>query len=127
MSRAIAFRRRAYLVGWVEVRNPTTTSLSYVGFHPISDVGFHPTYPVVGFHPTYMAYMSGGEKSLTALQPYRPSPFYAFDEVDMFFDGANVELLAKMIKGEAEQAQFIVVSLRRPMMEASQQTWGHTS
>ncbi|CDM93436.1 conserved protein of unknown function [Limnospira indica PCC 8005] len=34
VSRAIAFRRRAYLVGWVEVRNPTTTSLSYVGFHP---------------------------------------------------------------------------------------------
>ncbi|MBE9074373.1 chromosome segregation protein SMC, partial [Microcystis sp. LEGE 08355] len=41
--------------------------------------------------------MSGGEKSLTALsfifslQRYRPSPFYAFDEVDMFLDGANVE------------------------------------
>ncbi|MDT9234416.1 chromosome segregation protein SMC [Limnospira sp. PMC 917.15] len=76
--------------------------------------------------------MSGGEKSLTALsfifalQRYRPSPFYAFDEVDMFLDGANVERLAKMIKGQAEQAQFIVVSLRRPMMEASQRTIGVT-
>jgi chromosome segregation protein len=76
--------------------------------------------------------MSGGEKSLTALsfifalQRYRPSPFYAFDEVDMFLDGANVEKLSKMIKKQASQAQFIVVSLRRPMIEASQQTIGVT-
>ncbi|MEB3882336.1 chromosome segregation protein SMC [Lyngbya sp. CCY1209] len=79
-----------------------------------------------------LASMSGGEKSLTALsfifalQRYRPSPFYAFDEVDMFLDGANVERLAKMIKQQAEQAQFIVVSLRRPMMEASERTIGVT-
>ena len=76
--------------------------------------------------------MSGGEKSLTALsfifalQRYRPSPFYAFDEVDMFLDGANVERLAKMIKRQAEQAQFIVVSLRRPMIESAQRTIGVT-
>jgi chromosome segregation protein len=76
--------------------------------------------------------MSGGEKSLTALsfifalQRYRPSPFYAFDEVDMFLDGANVERLAKMIKQQAQQAQFIVVSLRRPTIEASDRTIGVT-
>ncbi|MDJ0598160.1 MAG: chromosome segregation protein SMC [Crocosphaera sp.] len=76
--------------------------------------------------------MSGGEKSLTALsfifalQRYRPSPFYAFDEVDMFLDGANVERLSKMIQKQAQQAQFIVVSLRRPMIEASQRTIGVT-
>ncbi|SKB14824.1 Chromosome partition protein Smc [Planktothrix sp. PCC 11201] len=76
--------------------------------------------------------MSGGEKSLTALsfifalQKYRPSPFYAFDEVDMFLDGSNVERLARMIKSQTEQAQFLVVSLRRPMMEASQRTIGVT-
>lgn len=76
--------------------------------------------------------MSGGEKSLTALsfifalQRYRPSPFYAFDEVDMFLDGANVEKLARMIQHQAQQAQFIVVSLRRPMIEASERTIGVT-
>jgi chromosome segregation protein len=76
--------------------------------------------------------MSGGEKSLTALsfifalQRYRPSPFYAFDEVDMFLDGANVEKLSKMIQQQAKSAQFIVVSLRRPMIEASQRTIGVT-
>jgi chromosome segregation protein len=76
--------------------------------------------------------MSGGEKSLTALsfifslQRYRPSPFYAFDEVDMFLDGANVEKLSKMIRHQAQQAQFIVVSLRRPMIESSERTIGVT-
>ncbi|NET33909.1 MAG: chromosome segregation protein SMC [Cyanothece sp. SIO1E1] len=79
-----------------------------------------------------LASMSGGEKSLTALsfifslQRYRPSPFYAFDEVDMFLDGANVERLSRMIKHQSQQAQFIVVSLRRPMIEASQRTIGVT-
>ncbi len=76
--------------------------------------------------------MSGGEKSLTALgfifslQKYRPSPFYAFDEVDMFLDGANVEKLSRMVKKQARSAQFIVVSLRRPMIEASERTIGVT-
>jgi chromosome segregation protein len=79
-----------------------------------------------------LASMSGGEKSLTALsfifslQRYRPSPFYAFDEVDMFLDGANVERLARMIKQQAQDAQFIVVSLRRPMIESAQRTIGVT-
>jgi len=76
--------------------------------------------------------MSGGEKSLTALsfifslQKYRPSPFYAFDEVDMFLDGANVEKLSRMVKKQAQGAQFLVVSLRRPMIEASERTIGVT-
>lgn len=79
-----------------------------------------------------LASMSGGEKSLTALsfifalQRYRPSPFYAFDEVDMFLDGANVERLARMIKQQATLAQFIVVSLRRPMIESAERTIGVT-
>lgn len=79
-----------------------------------------------------LASMSGGEKSLTALsfifalQRYRPSPFYAFDEVDMFLDGANVERLAKMIVQQAQQAQFIVVSLRRPTIESAERTIGVT-
>jgi chromosome segregation protein len=79
-----------------------------------------------------LASMSGGEKSLTALsfifalQRYRPSPFYAFDEVDMFLDGANVERLAKMIRHQATLAQFIVVSLRRPMIESAERTIGVT-
>jgi chromosome segregation protein len=67
--------------------------------------------------------LSGGEKSLTALsfvfafQRYAPAPFYAFDEVDMMLDGSNAERLARMVKRQSEIAQFVVVSLRRPMIE----------
>lgn len=67
--------------------------------------------------------LSGGEKSLTALsfvfafQRYAPAPFYAFDEVDMMLDGSNAERPARMVKTQSESAQFVVVSLRRPMIE----------
>ncbi|MBX9723974.1 MAG: hypothetical protein K2X81_21390, partial [Candidatus Obscuribacterales bacterium] len=52
-----------------------------------------------------------------AFQRFAPAPFYAFDEVDMMLDGANAERLARMVKRQSEQAQFVVVSLRRPMIE----------
>ena len=77
-----------------------------------------------------LASMSGGEKSLTALsflfalQKYKPSPFYALDEVDSFLDGVNVERLSKLISNQSSNAQFIVVSHRRPMISASERTIG---
>lgn len=67
--------------------------------------------------------LSGGEKSLTALsfvfafQRFAPAPFYAFDEVDMMLDGSNAERLARMVKSQSKTAQFVAVSLRRPMIE----------
>ena len=76
--------------------------------------------------------MSGGEKSLTALsflfalQRFRPSPFYALDEVDSFLDGVNVENLARLIAQQAQLAQCLVVSHRRPMIAAAQRTLGVT-
>jgi len=79
-----------------------------------------------------LAAMSGGEKSLTALsflfalQRFRPSPFYALDEVDSFLDGVNVERLAALIASQADEAQFLVVSHRRPMIAASNRTIGVT-
>ncbi len=74
--------------------------------------------------------MSDGEKSLTALsllfaiQQYRPAPFYAFDEIDLFLDGVSAERVAKSIRKSAGNAQFIVVSLRKPMIEAAKRTVG---
>lgn len=76
--------------------------------------------------------MSGGEKSLTALsfmfalQRYSPAPFYAFDEVDMFLDSINAERLARMVRQQASHAQFVVVSLRRPMLENADRAIGVT-
>ncbi|MBS1194214.1 MAG: smc, partial [Methanomicrobia archaeon] len=76
--------------------------------------------------------LSGGEKSLTtlafifAIQKYLPAPFYAFDEVDMFLDGFNVEQIASMIRELAGQAQFIIVSLRKPMIDSADRILGVT-
>lgn len=76
--------------------------------------------------------LSGGEKSLTSLafvfsiQRYMPAPFYALDEVDQNLDGINAERLANMVGVEAQRAQFIVVSLRKPMIESSERTVGVT-
>jgi chromosome segregation protein len=76
--------------------------------------------------------MSGGEKSITALafvfalQRFMPAPFYAFDEVDMHLDGINAERLAQMVKLQSASTQFIVVSLRKPMIEAADRTVGVT-
>lgn len=76
--------------------------------------------------------MSGGEKSLTALafifaiQQYRPAPFYAFDEIDMFLDGWNVERVSRRVKTSGSKVQFIVVSLRKPMIQAASRTIGVT-
>ncbi|MFH0702887.1 MAG: chromosome segregation protein SMC [bacterium] len=85
-----------------------------------------------GKKPQRMEAMSGGEKSLTALafvfalQRYMPAPFYAFDEVDMHLDGINAEKLAHMIKNQSANTQFIVVSLRKPMIESANRTIGVT-
>ncbi|MCQ2086084.1 MAG: chromosome segregation protein SMC [archaeon] len=63
--------------------------------------------------------LSGGEKSLTALafilavQEYNPSPFYIFDEVDMFLDSVNSETVAKYLRKNSMKTQFIQVSLRK--------------
>ncbi|WP_292370182.1 chromosome segregation protein SMC [Methanoregula sp. UBA64] len=76
--------------------------------------------------------LSGGEKSLTTLafilsiQRYIPAPFYAFDEVDMSLDGANVERIAAMISELAPTSQFVIVSLRKPMIEAAERIMGVT-
>ncbi len=80
----------------------------------------------------HMEALSGGEKSLTALafilaiQKHRPSPFYVFDEIDMYLDGSNAERVAKMIKDASKDGQFIVVSLRKPMIESADRTIGVT-
>ncbi|MBI4862540.1 MAG: chromosome segregation protein SMC [Candidatus Riflebacteria bacterium] len=74
--------------------------------------------------------LSGGEKSLAALafvfafQSYKPAPFYIFDEVDMFLDYPNTECLAEMIRRQADGTQFIVVSLKKCMIERSHRTVG---
>ena len=76
--------------------------------------------------------LSGGEKSLTALafvfaiQKYMPAPFYALDEVDASLDEMNLDKLSNMIKEQAKNTQFIVVTHKQNMIKSADRTIGVT-
>jgi chromosome segregation protein len=76
--------------------------------------------------------LSGGEKSLASLafifslQRYDPSPLYVFDEVDMSLDGMNAEYVGRMLRRNAERAQFIVISLRKVTLKFASHLYGVT-
>ena len=76
--------------------------------------------------------LSGGEKSLAslafvfALQRYDPSPLYVFDEVDMSLDAVNAENLGRLLRRNAERAQFIVISLRKVTLKFAHRLFGVT-
>jgi chromosome segregation protein len=76
--------------------------------------------------------LSGGEKSLTALafifaiQELQPSPLYVLDEVDMFLDSVNAEMVAKRVKKSSAKAQFIQVSLRKVTLAMAEHLIGVT-
>jgi len=76
--------------------------------------------------------LSGGEKSIASLgfifavQRYDPSPFYVLDEVDMFLDGVNAEVVSRMIKQNAQHSQFINVSLRKIVLKEANHIYGVT-
>ena len=81
---------------------------------------------------TSLKSLSGGEKALAALsfvfaiQKNSPAPFYALDEVDKDLDPMNVEKLAKMVTSQAKATQFIVISHKSSMVQASNRTIGVT-
>ena len=76
--------------------------------------------------------LSGGEKSLVsmafifAIQEFDPSPFYLLDEIDQNLDAVNAERVAKMIKKNANTAQFVQISLRKVTLKESDHIIGVT-
>ncbi len=76
--------------------------------------------------------LSGGEKSIAsiafifAIQRYDPSPFYVLDEVDMYLDGVNAEMVSRMIKQKSQYSQFIMVSLRKVALKEANHVYGVT-
>ncbi len=86
----------------------------------------------VGKTVSRLEQLSGGEKSLAslafifALQRYDPSPLYVLDEVDMSLDALNAENIGRMIRRNAERAQFVVISLRKVTLKFSRQLFGVT-
>ena len=76
--------------------------------------------------------LSGGEKTLTALafifamQDWQPSPFYLLDEVDMFLDAVNADMVAQRVKKSSKTAQFVQISLRKVTLNKADHIIGVT-
>jgi len=77
--------------------------------------------------------LSGGEKSVAALalvfaiQRISPSAFYFLDEVDMFLDSVNAEIIGKMVKESSNNTQTLVISLRKATLKDADVVYGITS
>jgi len=52
-------------------------------------------------------------EALSGGQEFQPSPFYLLDEVDMFLDGINADMVARRVQKSSKTAQFVQISLRK--------------
>ena len=74
--------------------------------------------------------LSGGEQAVVALtfffaiQEYKPSPFYVWDEVDAPLDKLNSERLAGYIKERSKVSQFIVMTHNAALIHEADQIIG---
>jgi chromosome segregation protein len=73
---------------------------------------------------------SGGERSvaaiayLLAIQKFLKAPFYLFDEIDAHLDDLNTARLADVLKENAMEAQFLVVSLKDIIVHNADKIYG---
>ncbi len=73
---------------------------------------------------------SGGERSvaaiayLLAVQRFLKAPFYLFDEIDAHLDDLNVSRLADVLRENALESQFIVVTLKDVMVHNADRIYG---
>ncbi len=74
--------------------------------------------------------LSGGERALTAiallfaLLEVRATPFCILDEIEAALDEENLRLFAEFLKAYAKSTQFVVITHRRPTMEAASYMYG---
>jgi structural maintenance of chromosome 1 len=80
---------------------------------------YHATPPMKRFMT--MELLSGGERTMAALallfaiHAISPTPFFVLDEVDAALDIGNVEKLAKYLRSNSANCQYIVVSLKEQL------------
>ena len=73
---------------------------------------------------------SGGERScaaisyLLAIQQFLKAPFYLFDEIDAHLDDINTARLADVLKENALESQFLMVSLKDVMVHNADKIYG---
>ncbi len=73
---------------------------------------------------------SGGERSvaaiayLLAIQQFLKAPFYLFDEIDAHLDDLNTTRLAEVLRENAAESQFLMVSLKDVMVHSADQIYG---
>ena len=76
--------------------------------------------------------MSGGEKGLSAISllfailKLKPVPFCVLDEIEAALDDNNVIKFSTFLKQYSSNVQFIVITHRKPTMEASDVIYGVT-
>ncbi|NLC88828.1 MAG: chromosome segregation protein SMC [Clostridiaceae bacterium] len=79
-----------------------------------------------------LSLLSGGERCLTAIAlifailQLKPTPFVVFDEIESSLDDVNGQRFADYIKRYSDQMQFILVTHRKPTMEAADRLYGVT-
>jgi len=73
---------------------------------------------------------SGGERSvaaiayLLAIQRFLKAPFYLFDEIDAHLDDLNTSRLAEVLKENAVDGQFLMISLKDVMVHNADRIYG---
>ena len=83
-----------------------------------------------GKKPRYITLLSGGERALTAIAllfamlEMRATPFCILDEIEAALDEENLVLFAHFMKTYASKTQFLVITHRRPSMEAATALYG---
>jgi len=77
-----------------------------------------------------LSLLSGGERALTAIAilfamlKLKPTPFCILDEIEAALDEANVYNFADYLRAYADKTQFIVITHRKPTMEAADSLYG---
>ncbi len=85
-----------------------------------------------GKHVQNISALSGGERALSAVAillaiiKFRPMPFCVLDEIEAPLDDANTERVAEYLRLFSEKTQFIVITHKKPTMEASDVLYGVT-
>ena len=78
------------------------------------------------------AFLSGGEKALTAIclifaiLKVKPAPFIVLDEVEAALDEENVSMFGEYLSKIKDESQFILITHKKKMMEYSDLLYGIT-